>query len=131
MVFKKLLLENALAIRTCSCEAASEPLLPKVARCIPVLPSRYIGKCTARVLREVSFFTGRGAPENWGGIRYFFVDQKRGSKDFFKLKRGSLIFFKEIRYFVKHFRTQMEFLLILQKRCSFESVSCWNSSKRG
>ena len=25
----------------------------------------------------------------------------------------------------------MEFLLILQKRCSFDSVSCWNSSKRG
>ena len=66
-----------------------------------------------------------------GRIRYFFVDQKGGSKDFFKLKRGSLIFFKEIKYFVKHFRTQMEFLLILQKRCSFESVSCWNSSKRG
>ena len=52
MVFTKLLLENALAIRPCNCEAASEPLLPKVARCIPVLPSRYIGKCAARVLKR-------------------------------------------------------------------------------
>ena len=66
------------------------------------------------------------------GIRYFFLDQKVGSKDFFKLKRGDhLYFFKKIKYFVKHFRTQMEFLLILQKSCSFDSVSCWNSSKRG
>ena len=30
----------------------SELLLPKVARCIPVLPSRYIGKCAARVLKR-------------------------------------------------------------------------------
>ena len=52
MVFTKLLLENALAIRPCNCEAASEPLLPKVARCIPVLPSRYIGKCAAHVLKR-------------------------------------------------------------------------------
>ena len=52
MVFTKLLLENALAIRTCNCEAASEPLLPKVARCIPVLPSRYVWKCAARVLKR-------------------------------------------------------------------------------
>ena len=52
MVFTKLLLENALAIRPCNCEAASEPLFPKVARCIPVLPSRYTGKCAARVLKR-------------------------------------------------------------------------------
>ena len=52
MVFTKLLLENALAIRPCNCEAASEPLLPKIARCIPVLPSRCIGKCAARVLKR-------------------------------------------------------------------------------
>ena len=51
MVFTKLLLENALTIRPCNCEAASEPLLPKVARCIPVLPSRYIAKGAARVLK--------------------------------------------------------------------------------
>ena len=38
-------------------------------------------------IREVSFFTGRGAPENWGD-QVFFLDQKGGSKDFFKLKRG-------------------------------------------
>ena len=52
MVFTKLLLENALAIRQCNREAVSEPLLSKVASCIPVLPSRYIGKCTARVLKR-------------------------------------------------------------------------------
>ena len=46
------LLENALAIRRYDCEAASEPLLPKVAHCIPVLSSRYIGKCAARVLKR-------------------------------------------------------------------------------
>ena len=52
MVFTKLLLENALAIPPCNWEAASEPLLPKVARCTPVLPSRYIGKSAARVLKR-------------------------------------------------------------------------------
>ena len=52
MVFTKLLLENALAIRPSHWEAASEPLLPKVARCIPVLLSRYIGKCAARVFKR-------------------------------------------------------------------------------
>ena len=52
MVFTKLLLENALAIRSFNYGAASEPLLPKVARCIPVLSSRCIGKCTARVLKR-------------------------------------------------------------------------------
>ena len=35
MVFTKLLLENALAVRPCNYEAALEPLSPKVARCIP------------------------------------------------------------------------------------------------
>ena len=34
-----------------------------------------------QILREVSFFTGRGAPENWG-IRYFFLDQKGDQKIF-------------------------------------------------
>ena len=52
MVFTKVLLENVLAVRPCKWEAASEPLLPKVARCILVLPSRYIGKCAARVLKR-------------------------------------------------------------------------------
>ena len=59
MVFTKLLLENALAIRPCNCEAASEPLLPKVARRIPVLPSRYIGKCAARVLKRSAITVNR------------------------------------------------------------------------
>ena len=64
-------------------------------------------------VRKVSFFTRRGAPENWGD-QVLFLDQK-----IFQIKKGgSLIFIKEIKYFVKHFRTQMEFLLILQKRCS-------------
>ena len=52
MVFTKLLLGNALGIRPCNCEAASEPLLPKVARCIPVLLSSNIGKCATRVLKR-------------------------------------------------------------------------------
>ena len=52
MVFTKLLLENALAIRPCHWEAASEPLLPKAARCISVLPLRYVGKCAARVSKR-------------------------------------------------------------------------------
>ena len=88
--------------------------------------------CSKLIKGSVIFYMegGGGAPENWG-IRYFFLDQK-GIKRFFQIKKGgSLIFFKEIKYFAKHFRTQMEFLLILQKRCYFESVSFWNSSKRG
>ena len=52
MVFTKLLLQNTPAIRPYNYEAASEPLLPKVAHCIPVLSSRYIGKCSARVLKR-------------------------------------------------------------------------------
>ena len=55
MVFTKLLQENALAIRPCNWEAASEPLLAKVARGIPVLQSRYIGKCAAGVLKRSDF----------------------------------------------------------------------------
>ena len=61
MVFTKLLLENALAIRFCNCEAVSVPLLPKIALCIPVLPSRYIGKCTARVLKRSGLTFGHYA----------------------------------------------------------------------
>ena len=50
-------------------------------------------------LRKVSFFTGRGAPENCGGIRYFFLDQKV-IKRFFQIKKGgSLIFFKRSKIF--------------------------------
>ena len=81
-------------------------------------------------IREVSFLSGGGLLKI-GGDQVLFLRSKGGSKRFFQIKKGgSLIFFKE-KYFVKHFRTQMEFLLILQKRCSFESVSCWNPSKRG
>ena len=42
------------------------------------------------VLREVSFFTRRGAPGNWG-IRYFFFDQK-GIKRFFQIKKGDHLY---------------------------------------
>ena len=52
MVFTKLLLENALAIRPCNWEAASKPLLPKIAHCIPVLPSRLYRKVRPRVLKR-------------------------------------------------------------------------------
>ena len=50
MVFTKLLLQNILAIRPYNYEAASEPLLPKVARCIPVLLSRYT-RCLKNLLK--------------------------------------------------------------------------------
>ena len=40
MVFTKLLLENALAVRPCNCEAVLDPLLPKVAGCIPQFSHR-------------------------------------------------------------------------------------------
>ena len=62
----------------------------------------------------MSFLLGGGAPENWG-IRYFFLDQKGGSKDFSNKKGGSLIFFKEIKYSVKHFRTQMILINFTEK----------------
>ena len=52
MVFTKLLLENALAIQPHNYEAASERLLPKVVRCIPVLSLRNTGKCASRVLKS-------------------------------------------------------------------------------
>ena len=47
------------------------------------------------ILREVSFFTGRGVLLKIGGIRYFFLDQKGGSKDFFKKKGDHLYFLKK------------------------------------
>ena len=46
------MLQNALAIRPYNYEAASALPLPKVAHCIPVLSSRYIGKCATRVLKR-------------------------------------------------------------------------------
>ena len=62
MVFTELLLENALAIRPCNCEVASEPLLPKVARFIPVLSLRYKGKCAARVLKRSDLYRRMQSP---------------------------------------------------------------------
>ena len=44
------------------------------------------------------FFTGRGLLKI-GRIRYFFLDQKGGSKHFFKFKRGSLIFLERNKIF--------------------------------
>ena len=52
MVFTKLLLENAFAIPPCNCEVVLKPLLPKAARCIPVLSSRCKEKCAIRVLKR-------------------------------------------------------------------------------
>ena len=43
-------------------------------------------------IREVSFFTGGRAPENWGD-QVLFLRSKGGSKDFFKLKRGDHLYF--------------------------------------
>ena len=53
-----------------------------------------LGKCL--------FLPGGGAPENWG--RSGTLSKiKRGIKRFFQIKKGgSLTFFKEIKYFVKH-----------------------------
>ena len=50
--FRQLLLQDSLDVRRYDHEAASEPHLPKVACCIPVLSSRYIGKRAARVLKR-------------------------------------------------------------------------------
>ena len=70
MVFSKLFLENSLAIRPCNYGGTSEPLLPKVARCIPVLSSSYIGKCAARVKnRKVQ---GEGSSPDGAVYQYFF-----------------------------------------------------------
>ena len=49
-------------------------------------------------LREVSFFIGRGAPENWGEESGTYPQIKRGDQKIFQIKRGgSLIFFKETK----------------------------------
>ena len=42
----------------------------------------------SKVLGKCHFLPGGGAPENWGGIRSFFLDQKGGSKDFSNKKGG-------------------------------------------
>ena len=64
MVFTKLLMENALTIRPCNCKAASEPLLPKVACCIPVLPSRHIDRKVRRPCFKALCF--KYSLELWG-----------------------------------------------------------------
>ena len=55
-------------------------------------------------LREVSFFTRRGGLlKIGGGDQVLCLRSKGGIKRFFQIKKGgSLIFFKEIKYFVKH-----------------------------
>ena len=54
---------------------------------------------------SVIFYREGGAPENWGD-QVLFLRSKGGIKRFFQIKKGgSLIFFEEIKYFVKHFRT--------------------------
>ena len=44
--------------------------------------------CCISYFREMSFFYQEGGLLKIGGIRYFFLDQEEGSKEFFKLKRG-------------------------------------------
>ena len=70
MICTKLLLENTLAIRPDNYEAASEPLLPKVVRCIPVLSWRYIEECAAHVLKHS------------GTLKQFFVNYYRGGSNY-------------------------------------------------
>ena len=45
-------------------------------------------------IREVSLFTGRGNPENWGH-QVLFPRSKGGSKNFFKLKRRDHLYFSK------------------------------------
>ena len=55
-----------------------------------------------QILGTCHFFTRRGAPENWGD-QVLCLRSKGGIKRFFQIKKeGSLIFFNEIKYFVKH-----------------------------
>ena len=53
---------------------------------------------------SVIFYQEWGAPENWGGGDQILCLRSKGRiKRFFQIKKGgSLIFFKEIKYFVKH-----------------------------
>ena len=47
------------------------------------------------------------------GDQIFFLRSKGGSKDFFQIKKGGslIFFFKEAKYFVKHFRFQRKDML--------------------
>ena len=52
---------------------------------------------------EVSFLPGGAGLLKIGGYQVFCLRSKGGTKRFFQIKKGrSLIFFKEIKYFVKH-----------------------------
>ena len=53
---------------------------------IPVKYLKLLNKFLWMTIREVSFFTGRGAPENWGD-QVFFLDQK-GDQKIFSNKKG-------------------------------------------
>ena len=56
---------------------------------------------------SVIFYLEGGGLPKIGGDQILFLDQKGGSEDFLKLKRGDhLYFLKETKYFVKHFRFQ-------------------------
>ena len=48
--------------------------------------------CTVSSVTEVSFFTGREAPENWGD-QVFFLGSKGGIKRFFQIKKGDHLYF--------------------------------------
>ena len=55
---------------------------------------RQVGQLNGRHENKgsVIFYQEGGAPENWGD-QVFFLDQKGGSKDYFKLKRGDHLYF--------------------------------------
>ena len=62
-------------------------------KCRTPAPSQ--GKC--------HFLPGGGLLKIWGGESGTLSRSKGGIKRFFQIKKGgSLIFFKEIKYFVKH-----------------------------
>ena len=57
-------------------------------------------RATGKIQRKCHFLPGGGAPENWGGSGTL-SKIKRGDQKIFQIKKGgSLIFFKEIKYFV-------------------------------
>ena len=71
--------------------------------CVEVLRSEGDGPGIERIhhsFREVSFFTRGGLLKIGGQVLCL---RSKGIKRFFQIKKGgSLIFFKEIKYFVKH-----------------------------
>ena len=68
-------------------------IFPNYKNFLDVIVMLILGKC--------HFLPGGGAPENWGGSGTLSKIQ-RGDKKIFQIKKGgSLIFFEEIKYFVK------------------------------